>query len=98
MEKSKLIAYLGFAIKSGKVIFGYDKLFETKKNPNLVLICSSLNEKNTDKILKFCEDKKIKVIKLEQLLLGDLINRDNCKVLAIADLNFATVICRELEM
>ena len=28
MKESKLASYIGFAIKSGKVIFGYDNLFK----------------------------------------------------------------------
>ena len=55
MRVSKVKSYLGFAIKGNKVIFGYDKLFENKKNPKLVIICSSLNEKNTNKVQEFSD-------------------------------------------
>lgn len=95
--KDKLKAYLGFAIKSGKIVFGYDKLFESKKNPILVLICSTLNEKNTNKVNLYCEQKNIKCIKLNEVL-GDLVSRDNCKVIAICDNNFANIICNELDL
>jgi len=96
--KDKLKAYLGFAIKSGKILFGYDKLFESKKIPSLVLICSTLNEKNTNKIKLFCEERNIKCIKLNNIILGELLSRDNCKVIGICDLNFTKVICHELEL
>ena len=95
--KDRLKAYLGFAIKSGKIIFGYDKLFESKKNPILVLICSTLNEKNTNKVKLYCERNNIDYIKLNDIL-GELVSRDNCKVCSICDNNFASIICKELEM
>ena len=36
MKESKLASYIGFAIKSGKVIFGYDNLFKSKKLPRIM--------------------------------------------------------------
>ena len=93
----KIKTYLGFAIKSGKIIFGYDKLFEGKKTPSLVLICSSLNDKNTDKVKSFCENYNIKYIKLSNLLLSDIVSR-NSKVVGICDLNLSQVICCELDL
>ena len=53
MSENKIKSYLGFAIRSGKVVFGYDNLFVTKKQPLLVLISSSQNEKMTDKVFKY---------------------------------------------
>ena len=95
---TKLESYLGFAIRSGKILFGYDKLFESKKSPKLVLICSSQNEKVSNKVLKFCENYNIICIKLSNLLLSNLIKRDNCKVIGIVDESLASVIRSELKM
>lgn len=96
MKDNKVCAYLGFAIKSGKIIFGYDKLFESKKMPNLTIVCSTLNEKMTNKVLEFCANHNIKYIKLKALSLNELIGR-NSKVLSVCDNNFSKIICNELE-
>ena len=96
MKENKIKAYIGFAIKSRKVIFGYDKLFESKKLPTLVIACKELNEKNTIKTKEFCIKNNIKFIKLKSYLLSELVMRDNCKVLSIIDNNFAEIICKEL--
>lgn len=98
MQGDKLKAYLGFAIKSNKVLFGYDKLFDCKKIPNLVIICSTLNEKNTNKVIEFCNNHNIQNIKLSNIILGELVSRNNCKVIAICDDNFSKVICNELDL
>ena len=95
---TKLESYLGFAIKSGKVIFGYDKLIECKKTPKVVLICSSQNEKVSNKVLNFCTTNNIECIKLKKFILSDLIKRDNCKVIGVIDENLANAIRFELKM
>ncbi|MGN0961897.1 MAG: L7Ae/L30e/S12e/Gadd45 family ribosomal protein [Christensenellales bacterium] len=98
MRTEKIRSYLGFSIKSGKILFGSDKLFESTKRPNLVLICSTQNEKVTKKVLNYCNTNKIKSIKLNNLILSDLIGRENCKVIGILDYNLANAIIKEFEM
>lgn len=98
LETSKIKSYLSFSIRSGKIIFGVDNLFQAKHKPNLVLICSLQNEKVTNKIIKFCDSSNIAYIKLEQLILADLIGRDNCKVVGLLDNNLAEAIRNELKM
>ena len=98
MRIEKVKSYLGFAIRSGNVIFGSDKLFEVKKLPKVVIICSTQNEKVAGKVLRFCESNNIYAIRLEELVLSNLIARDNCKVLSILDTSLAEVIKKEFEM
>lgn len=95
---TKIESYLGFAIRSGNVIFGYDKLFDCKKTPKLVLVCSTQNEKVSNKVLNFCTDNNIECIKLDNLILSDLIKRENCKVIGVLDENLANAIRFELKM
>lgn len=96
MDVKKISSYLMFSIRSGKIIFGVDKLFVSKKMPCLVLICSTQNEKVSNKVLKFCNINKIKVIKLKDLILSELIGRDNCKVVGLLDYNLANAIINEV--
>lgn len=97
MKENKLISYIGFAIKSGKVIFGYDNLFKAKKMPYAIVYCHTLSEKMKNKLELFANLKKIKLIPLENFILSDIIKRDNCKVLGICDENLAKVISTEID-
>lgn len=97
MRIEKIKAYIGFAIRSGKVIFGSDKLFESKKFPYLVLISSTQNEKVTGKVVRFCESNGSLVFKLSEDL-GAMIGRENCKVIGILDKDLSSAIINELEM
>ena len=97
MEIKKISSYIAFSIRSGKIIFGVDKLFVSKKIPLLVIICSTQNEKVTNKIIRFCSDNNIKYIKLKDLVLADMIGRDNCKVVGLLDYNLASAVIKEFE-
>jgi len=94
----KIKSYLGFSIRSGKVIFGSDKLFECKKLPIVVLICSTQNDKVANKVILFCENNNIKFYKLKDITLSELIGRNNCKVLGLLDKSLAKAIIDEFEM
>ena len=93
---NNLKAYIGFAIKGGKVIFGYDNLIISKKKLELVLISSEQNEKVSSKVMKFSESKGTQCIKLD-FALSDIITR-NCKVLGVTDVNLSQAILKELKM
>lgn len=96
MDENKIKSYLGFAIKSGKVVFGYDNLFITKKMPLLTLISATQGEKMRDKVIAFCLEKKIKCIVLP-FALEDILGR-NCKVISILDSSLSSAIYNELKM
>ena len=96
MNENKIKSYLGFAIRGGKVVFGYDNLFVTRKQPLLVLISSSQNEKMTDKVIAYCLDRKIRCIKLP-FVLEDILNR-NCTVITVLDRSLADAIYNELKV
>ena len=97
MNIKKISAYLGFAIKSGKIIFGYDNLFVSKKNPILVLISSDLSAKMSQKVIDYCNNKQIAYRELD-IPLGEIISRENCKVLAILDKGLTDAIMNEMEI
>lgn len=98
MKESRLVSYIGFAIKSGKVIFGYDKLFQSKKLPKIIIYCQTLSEKMKNKLELFASFKKIKLLTLEKFILSDIIKRDNCKVIGICDDNLSNVISAEIDI
>lgn len=94
--QSKLGTYIGFAIRSGKVIFGYDNLFKSKKKAILVLYSLDLAEKMQIKLKTFCNEQKIDILPLENSNLSDIIKRNNCKVLGICNQELSKVIEKEI--
>ena len=98
MNINKIKSYLGFSIKSGKIIFGFENILKSKKIPYIILISSTQNDKVTNKIIAFGKKEDIEVIKLNDQKLEDLVSRENCKVIGVLDFNLANVISDELKM
>ena len=92
MKQNKLASYLGFSIKSGEVVFGFDNLLETRKKIKLVIYCHTINSKIEEKLYKLCEYKKWNLVKIENETLSNLINRDNCKVMGLINNNLAKAV------
>ena len=97
MDYNKIKTYLSFSIKSGKIIFGYDNLMSSKKNPKCVVMCSSQSDKVATKIARYCERIGIRLITFKDYKLADIIGRDNCKVIGLLDENLANAILNELD-
>ena len=81
---NKIKAMLGFAVKSGKIVFGLDNLLETRKNIKLVVCSPTTSENNKEKLKMLCEYKKWKLVETSEKL-EDLIHRDNCKIVGLID-------------
>ena len=88
---NKLESLLGFAVKSGKIVFGFDNLCETRKNVKLVLYSPSTNDKIKQKLVLLCKHKDWSLAETSELL-EELIHRENCKVVGIVDKNMSSAI------
>lgn len=85
---NKLSTYLGFCIKSNSILFGVDNIVKSKKKLDLIIFCSTTNEKT----IRSLQNKDCLMVKLKDLLLSDLVKRDNVKVVAIKNNNLAKAI------
>ncbi|MBR1925338.1 MAG: hypothetical protein IJ837_00605 [Clostridia bacterium] len=96
MLKSKLSGYLGLAIRSNSVLFGFDNLKAYKKKVYCVLISGDVQNKLEQHINNLCEERNITTKKLKNSL-DDLIKTNNCKVISIINKNFVVPIleCEE---
>lgn len=98
MQNNKFEAYIGFSIKSGNILFGSDKILESRKRLSIVIFDETTNVKIVNKLLTYSENMKCTLIK-SKILLKDLTKRDNVKVVALSDKNLASAIiknCNEI--
>ena len=88
---SKLEALLGFSVKSGKIVFGFDNLCETRKNVKMVIYSPTTNDKIKQKLKLLCEHKDwILAESIDNL--EEVIHRDNCKVVGLLDRDMSNAI------
>lgn len=97
MNTNKIKTYIGFAIKSRKIIFGYDNIITYKKNQHLILVSSTVNDKVKNKITLFAEKNNIKVVNLLEITVEELTDRDNSKIISIIDESLSSAIINQLE-
>ncbi len=87
----KISTFIGFAIKSNKIVKGLDDLEKTKKRVQLVLYTTDLNENSKQKLDKLTSIKKLQTKEIDPKLLTD-INIIGVKVLGVTDVNLASAI------
>lgn len=89
---SKAETYIGFSIKSGKIVWGLDNVLTCRIKPKLVLACNSLGENSEKKLLTYASIKGVKVLKLIDRRLEDIVNKSNCKVIGLTDAHLAQAV------
>ena len=84
---SKIKSYVGFAIKSGKIVYGVDNII--KYSPKYVFIDEFLAPNSKKKLINFLENKDIKYIVIE---ISQIIQNENCKAFGLLDNNLIKAI------
>jgi len=97
MQSTKAFSYLGFAIKSRKVVFGTDSIVEYKKKMYLIVVSELLAQNAQDKIVRRAEQHQIKVKVLADSEFTQLVPKNGCKAIAITSAELAKALLGELE-
>ncbi|MDR2091348.1 MAG: hypothetical protein LBP62_06875 [Clostridiales bacterium] len=87
--KRKIAAYVGFAIKSGGVVYGLDSLktARSKRPPALILADNASSEKTKKEAAFFAADRKIPLLIIDGL--SDSLRKPNVKIMSILDKGLA---------
>ena len=84
----KIDVYIGFAIKSGKILFGIDNVKLSRKRIYLLLLCRTASDNLKKEAYRFAENKNIQLFETEETI-ESLTHKNNCKLAAILDENLA---------
>lgn len=87
--RNKIKSYVGFAIKAAKVVYGLDNILKQRLNIKLIIFDDTLGESSKKKLMKFIG---INGIKYFQTDMSNVVDKQNCKVIAIKDINLAQAI------
>ena len=91
---SKIETYIGFAIKKGSVVFGVDNVKCYRKKMYLLLYIDTLSQNSLD-VLKLTSQRV--GCPLSQIEDYQILQRKNCKALAICDKSLANAILENLK-
>lgn len=97
MNNTKLDSYIGFAVRSNKVIFGVDRLLESKKIPLVVMYDEELGANSLKHIKLYCERKSVTNYSMPHGYLANLLKREKVKVISIIDVSLGSAIIKDLD-
>lgn len=92
--ENKISAYIGFAKKSNKVIYGMDNLKVYDKKLYLIIVCMRGNNKYIDFALSKKKETGCDVLRTNGVLLDELAATNNCKILGIKSKELSTAIIK----
>lgn len=88
MPQNNLKNYLGLARRANGVVFGIDNIKSYKKVIGGIILCSSAGERLKSSIENISEKRKIPLKILKNMKLDEMLNTQNCKVIAITNESF----------
>ena len=93
MDGNKIEAYLGFALRAGKLVLGLNSIQTIKKGVYCLLLDEGAAKNSHKEARKLKERFACPLIIIKDL--GALIKREGCKVAALKDSSLAEAVLRE---
>lgn len=87
----KIESYIGFAIKSGKILYGLDNIQNYRKKIHLLLLCPSAGD-NLKKETEYLSEKRNLTLITTDVPLEQLTHKMNCKLAAILSYSLAKAV------
>lgn len=94
--KDKIETYIGFSVKSRKVVIGLDSIEKSKKKIYCILMCITVSENTEKEVLKLAQKYNLPLIKTIGKKLCEIAFIDNLKVLALTDKELAKAVVNNL--
>lgn len=92
MVNPKISAYLGFAIKSGKLTMGFNAVETLKKDVYMMIVCDTASDNSKKQAVKLHNKFSCPLYLCKGDTLENLIKKPLCKFVAVRDKNFAEAI------
>ena len=92
MAKSKVETYLGFCVRSGKIIYGVDNVESAKKGVYLLLVDEKLGANSLKVVVKAQEKLACPLLIVKEGVLSEYLHRPTVKTVGIKEKNLAAAI------
>lgn len=87
---SKIKAYVGFALKKGAVIFGFDNIVKSRRS-RLVLMGADASDKTKQQVAFFCDQKHLPLLQ-GKTSFEEFFAQKNVKVFSLTDAELARAV------
>ena len=89
MNEIAISKYIGLAIRAGSVVYGLDNIKKSARNINVIIYCHTASTNLEKSLLRLSENSKIKIIKLMENSLDNLIRTTNFKAIGVTNTHLA---------
>jgi len=80
----KITSLLGFAVKSGKIVLGYDRIIEGKAKKFLIICANEINVTAQKRLFSYSKNNDVPLLKTS-LDLAKITGYNKCKAIALTD-------------
>lgn len=90
----KIESLLGFAVKAGKIIYGFDNIETLRKKRYLIIIDKTASKRLSRHCTEFAKSKHLPLLQINHKKIEDVVHKLNCKVIAITDKQMSAAILK----
>ena len=90
----KIESLLGFAVRAGKIIYGFDNIEALRKKRYLIILDNSVSERLLRHCTEFAKSKHLPLLRIKHKKIEDIVHKLNCKVIAITDKQMSDAIIK----
>ncbi len=95
--QSKVLSYIGFAVKAGKVRTGVNVAKTVKGRVPLMIICETASENTLKEATEIAKKLGAKMVMTHGIKVEDIFNKVNCKLALVTDNSLASAILSNLD-
>ncbi len=97
VEKSKIETYLGFCVRSRKIVFGAETIEKQRKGVYLLVIDAHIGKNSLKSVLRASEKLGCPIYITDEDTLGAWLHKPAVKAAAILDNNLASAMIKEAD-
>ncbi len=96
MTKSKILSYIGFAIKAGECRIGVNAIY-TIKRAKLLILCGTAAKNTVKEAIKLSKRFNCDIVVAKTVTVEEITGKEHCKLMAITDASLAKAIKENLD-
>ena len=96
-HKSKILTFIGFALRARKVRCGVNAVTSIKKKVKLLILCQTASENTFKDAVSLAKKLSAKLVISKKYKIEELVFKEHCKLIAIEDNSLAIAILQNLD-
>ena len=95
-KPEKIVSYIGFALRARKIKAGVNAIGTVKRGIYLLIMGESAAPNTKKEALSLAARHHAKIVVTKDILLADIVGKENCKLVALTDRNLSRAILDNL--